>query len=235
MKTGPRIVEAGLWLVAAACAFWSMLWVFGANGFDRVRYDTIPRWLDPVSLYGANAQWIARPSPSVRLLGADHQRVSDLYAQLSDPAGPAPKTFPANFASIVPDDHAWLQSITTTQRLCYLALHLAVYVVVALIAVALARLVAASRTETPFTIGNARTLQAIGLVLVVGSPLASLAEWATLHWMVTSSSVADRVSFRDYGLSSLPLWTMLVGAAVLVLADVWKRGVQMAEDVRGLV
>lgn len=235
MKTGPRIVEAGLWLVAIACGFWATLWILGANGFDRIRYDTVPRWLDPVSLYGANGQWISRPAPSVSLLGADQQQVSDVYVQLSDPGGPAPQTFPAHFASFLPETRVWLQGVATTQRLCYLALHLVVYVAVAVIAVALARLVAASRAQTPFTTANARTLQLIGLVVLVGSPLASLAEWATLRWMVASSSVADQVDFRDYGLSSLPLWTMLVGAAVLVLADVWKRGVQMAEDVRGLV
>jgi hypothetical protein len=235
MRAGPRIVEAGLWLVAVACAFWATLWVLGANGFDRLRYDSVPRWLDPLSLYGANAQWVSRPSPSIRLAGTDQHRVSDLYAQLSSLPVPALHTFPANYASLVPEDHVFLQGITTTQRLSYLALHLAVYVVVALIAVALARLVATSVAETPFIARNARTLQVIGLVLVIGAPLASVAEWATLRWMVTSSSVSDRVSFGDYELSSLPLWTMLVGAGVMVLADVWKRGVQMADDVRGLV
>jgi hypothetical protein len=53
--------------------------------------------------------------------------------------------------------------------------------------------------------------------------------------MVESSSMGDEVSTYGYHASSLPWWSMLVGAAVLVLADVWKRGVQMAEDVRGLV
>jgi hypothetical protein len=52
--------------------------------------------------------------------------------------------------------------------------------------------------------------------------------------MVESSSAGDRVTAYGYGLSALPLWTMLVGAAVLVLADVWKRGVRMADDVDGL-
>ncbi|HEX7716680.1 MAG TPA: hypothetical protein VF416_05290, partial [Marmoricola sp.] len=82
---------------------------------------------------------------------------------------------------------------------------------------------------------NARRLRLIGLVLLVGAPVASFAEWATLRWMVESSSLADRIEVYGYRLSSLPFWTMLIGAAVLVLAGVWRRGVQMAEDVRGLV
>jgi hypothetical protein len=53
--------------------------------------------------------------------------------------------------------------------------------------------------------------------------------------MVESSSVGDRVRTYGYGVSSLPWWSMLVGAAVLVLADVWRRGVRMADDVAGLV
>jgi hypothetical protein len=228
MKTGPRIVEAGLWLVAVACTFWSTLWVLGVNGFGRLTYDSVPRRLDPLSLYGANGQWVARPATSVTPSGSDHQRVLDFYASLSGPPRP-------HYASLVPDTLAFLQTPTAIQRTCYVLLHVAVYAVVAVIAISLARLVAASRTDSPFTNRNARLLQVIGLVLVVGAPLASLAEWATLRWMVASSSVANRVTYRDYGLSSLPLWTMLVGAAVLVLAGVWRRGVQMADDVRGLV
>lgn len=44
----------------------------------------------------------------------------DLYAQLSEPPGPAPKTFPAHYASIVADGHVWLPGVATTQRRCYL-------------------------------------------------------------------------------------------------------------------
>jgi hypothetical protein len=228
MRTAPRIVEAGLWLIAAACGFWATLWVLGVNGFGRLSYDSVPRWLDPLSLYGANAQWVARPATSVTPGGADYQRVLDFYASLSGPPRP-------HYASLVPDTLAFLQTPTTAQRACYVLLHVAVYAVVAGVAVSLARLVAASRADSPFTHRNGRLLQVIGLVLLVGSPLASLAEWTTLRWMVESSSVGDRVSVYGFGLSSVPIWTMLVGAAVLVLADVWKRGVQMADDVRGLV
>ena len=228
-----RLVEVGLWLVAAACALWSMLWVLGENGFSRIRYDTVPRWLDPVSLYGAYGQWVSRPVPSVVVSGGDAQRVSHLYDALNAPGTAG--SFPANYASLVPENHAYLQGVTTAQRTTYLVLHVLACVALAFIAVVLARLVAASRTDSPFTESNVRRLRVIGLVLLVGSAPLSFAQWLSLHWMVESSSLGDRVDLGGYRLSTLPLWPMLVGAAVLVLADVWRRGVRMADDVEGLV
>lgn len=233
MRVGPRIVEAGLWLVAGACAFWSLLWVLGANGFGTLRYDTVPRWLDPVSLYGTNGMWVAHPVPSVVLSSADQERIGEVYAALSDPT--VPGAFPAHYASLVPDSRVFLQQITTGQRLTYLLLHVLSYLALAFVAVTLARLVTSARAGSPFTHVNAGRLRRIGLVLLVGAPVASFLEWLVLRWMVESSSLSSRVDLYGYRLSSLPLWTMLVGAAVLVLGDVWRRGVRMAEDVRGLV
>lgn len=216
-----RIVEAGLWLVAAACAFWSALWVLGPNGFGRLRYDDVPRWLDPLSLYGGNARALALPSVPVAKPG---------YVFLGQPS-----PLPRNYAALFSSDYAVLQGLTNLQQLCYVGLHLLTYAVVAFIAVTLAQLVGTSRTASPFSEANARRLRVIGLLLVLGAPLASLASWACERWLVESSSVGDEVATRDYVFASLPLWTMLVGAAVLVLAGVWRRGVAMAEDVRGLV
>jgi hypothetical protein len=217
------MVEAGLWLVAAACAFWSTLWVLGPNGVGRLHYGQVPRWLDPLSVYGANGQALALPSVPVRVADHEHVLVGGSYP------------FPRNYAAIFTSDTAVLQGLTTFQQVCYVGLHVLSCVAVGFIAITLARLVADSRGESPFRLGNVARLRRIGVVLLLGAPIASFATWASERWLVESSSMGDKLSTDGYRWSSLPWWTMLVGAAVLVLADVWKRGVQMAEDVRGLV
>jgi hypothetical protein len=233
MKATPRIVEGALWLVAAASAFWSTLWVLGTNGLQVLARGQLPHWLVEVSLYGANAQWTAKPSVPVRLDFTDTDRIREYFVALN---GVDFAHVPAHFASIAPgSSRVLVADASHLQEISYLALEIAGFVGVAFIALTLARLVADSRGESPFVLRNVTRLRRIGLLLLVGAPLASFAHWACERWMVESSSVGDRVTVHGYGLSSLPLWTMLVGAAVLVLADVWNRGVQMADDVRGLV
>jgi hypothetical protein len=42
-NTGPRIIEAALWVVAGVCSFWSALWIVGVNGFGWLAYGDLPR------------------------------------------------------------------------------------------------------------------------------------------------------------------------------------------------
>jgi len=233
MRAAPRFVEGILWLVAAVSVFWAGLWVVGTNGLQLVALGQLPHWLDPVTLYGANGQWTAKPSVPVRLDLADTDGIREYFVGLNAADF---GNVPAQFGSIVPGaSRVAVWDADRLQRISYLLLEVAVFLAVAWIAVTLARLVADSRGESPFRQRNVARLRQIGLLLLVGAPAASFAHWACERWMVESSSVGDRVTVYGYGLSALPIWTMCVGGAVLVLADVWRRGVQMAEDVRGLV
>jgi hypothetical protein len=232
-----RLVEIGLWVVAAVCAFWSALWIAGINGFGWIGYGDLPRWLDPITFYGRNGSWTAKPGVLVRLEGGDPDRVMNLYLGLND-GYPNQGQVPAHWGELLPGPSVvQLWDVTKLQQLSYLLLQLAGYAVVVFIAITLARLVADSRGESPFSLRNVSRLRRIGVLVLVGAPLASFGHWAVERWMLESSSMGDRVSlYRDeYHWSALPWWTMLVGAAVLVLADVWRRGVRMAEDVEGLV
>lgn len=235
MKAGPRIVEAGLWLVAAVSAFWAALWVLGTNGLQLIGLDDLPHWLNPVTLYGAHGQWTSRPAVPVRLDDNDFSDLFQFFVHLNG-APDQHGSVPPHWGELLPGASVvQLWDASLLQRVTYLLLEETVFVTVAVVALTLARLVADSRLESPFTLRNVRRLQAIGGLLVAGAPLASFAHWACERWMVESSSAGDRVTVYGYGLSSLPVWTMLIGAAVLVLADVWRRGVRMADDVRGLV
>lgn len=235
MRPSTRIVEGSLYLVAALSAFWAALWLAGVNGFGWLALGNLPRWLDPVTLYGTNAQWAANPSVLVQLDSRTSEGVLRAYDALNT-APDALGRVPTHWGEISSGPSSvQLWDLSATQQVSYLLLQLAVFAAIGFVAVTLARLVADSRTETPFTPLNVSRLRRIGLLLLAGAPVASVAHWACVRWMVESSSVGDQIKTFDYGLSSLPWWTVVVGAAVLVLADVWRRGVQMAADVSGLV
>jgi hypothetical protein len=229
------LVEIGLWFVAAASAFWATLWILGYNGFGRVAYGTIPSWLEPISMFGSHVQWTAVPSVPVTVDRSVVDSILKGYSQVSDmpDANGVP---PAHYGELLPGaSRLAVWDPTTTQRVAFVGLHVATYLAVIFIAITLARLVADSRGESPFAARNVARLRRIGLLVLVGAPLASFVNWLVIRWMVESSSMGDEVGVYGYRLSSVPIWTILVGAAVLVLADVWRRGVRMADDVEGLV
>jgi len=231
-----RLVEVGLYLVALLCAFWSTLWILGWTGFQRIGYSDLPRWLDPISLDGSNSQWVTNPTVLVRV---DQGHFDSLLASYRDLNGGFPDSrggTPPHWAELLPGSSVvQLWDFTLLQKISFIGMQLAGYVGVAFIAITLARLVADSRGESPFVLRNVGRLRRIGAVVLVGAPLLSLGHWCVERWLVESSSMADTVSVYAYHWSSLPWWSMLVGAAVLVLADVWRRGVRMAADVEGLV
>jgi len=232
-----RFVEIGLWLVSAACAFWSALWIAGTNGFGWIGYTDPPRWLDPITFYGKNGSWTANPAVLVRLGGGDDDRVMNFYLGLNN-GYPDQGRVPPHWGELLPGPSVvQLWDVTKFQQVSYLVLQLSGFAAVGFIAITLARVVSDSRGESPFSLRNVGRLRRIGLLVLIGAPLASYAHWAVERWMLDSSSMGDQVSlYRDsYHWSSLPWWSMLVGAAVLVLADVWRRGVRMADDVEGLV
>ena len=231
-----RLVEAGLYFVAALCAFWSLLWVLGTNGFERIAYGDLPRWLDPVAFHGSNMQWLAKPAVSVRLDREDHGGIFDYYVQNLNDGYPNQGQVPPHWGELLPGGSTvQLWDITHLQQICYVGLQLAGYAAIAFMAITRARLVAASRGETPFTVRNVTRLRRIGLLVLIGAPFASYGHWLIERWLVEDASMGDRVSVPAYHWSALPWWSMLVGASLLVLADVWRRGVRMADDVAGLV
>jgi len=231
-----RVVEAGLYLVAAICSFWSVLWIFGASGFQQLAYGDLPRWLDPISLQGSNSQWVTNPTVQVRVDSGDFDQLLSFYQGMNQGYPDAHGAVPPHWAELLPGSSVvQLWDFATVQRLTFVGVQLAGYAGIAFIAVTLARLVAESRGESPFSLRNTNRLRRIGVLVLAGAPLLSIGHWAIERWIVEDSSMGDRVSVYPYHWSSLPWWSMLVGAAVLVLADVWRRGVRMAADVEGLV
>lgn len=235
-RPAQRLVELGLWLVAAICAFWALLWILGTTGFQRIGYGDLPRWLDPISLQASNSQWVTNPTVQVRVDASDLDNLLSFYQGMNQGYPDAHGAVPRHWGELLPGGSVvQLWDFTLAQKISFIGVQLAGYAGIAFIAITLARLVADSRGESPFANRNVGRLRRIGAVVLVGAPLLSLGHWVVERWLVESSSMGDRVSTYGYHWSSLPWWTMLVGAAVLVLADAWHRGVQMADDVEGLM
>lgn len=86
------------------------------------------------------------------------------------------------------------------------------------------------RDGDPFTQVNVRRLRLIGLVLLIGVPVAELARSAFEQALVSS------VKAPGSGLSfSLPGDAILAGLGVFVLAQVFAHGVRLREDAEGTV
>lgn len=231
MRSGTRLVEGVLWLVAAASSVWALLWVLGTNGLQWIGAGSVPQWLEHGDRYGVTS-WTGSPTTRVEV---QPPAVNDILAGYSNLNSGVPGEAPQGFAELYAGSFISLLTPSSTQRFWYLVAEVLVFVAIAAIAGTLARMVASARSESPFTQANVRRLRFIGVLLLVGAPLASLTEWLCLKSMVGSSTLAEQVQTPDYRFIDVPLWTMAVGAAVLVLAAVWRRGVRMAYDVQGLV
>lgn len=78
---------------------------------------------------------------------------------------------------------------------------------------------------------NARRMLAIGLVVAVGGSLAQVLRYLGWVDMIEHSAAAGVVK-AEWSFSFLPL---LVGAVILLLAEVFRQGVRMRADVEGFV
>lgn len=93
------------------------------------------------------------------------------------------------------------------------------------------RVVRSVRTGSPFTDVNAGRLRTLALLVGVGGTALSVAgEWLRRHLLDTSAA-ADIVQ-RDWEITFVPL---LAGVVIGVVAEVWRAGVKMAEDLDGVV
>jgi hypothetical protein len=98
----------------------------------------------------------------------------------------------------------------------------------------LGRMVSTAVDGDPFTGANASRLALIGVVLLVGPYLFIVTSHLVRVWMLSSSTVAGKVD-AAMPWSTVPLWPLGAGIAVLALAATWRVGVRLRDDVAGLV
>jgi hypothetical protein len=231
-----RFLELAMRAGAALSVGLAVIWALDKNGLnvlhrlmpDRILHTLVSdgwiRWADP--------PW----ADSVHLAPDQSARVHDAHYALNA-AMPSVEshTQPSALAEFGLSPGVVFIDPTLIQKLAYVGLHIAGLLVIAWIWWTLAGLVRASRSESPFTAQAAARLAAIGWVILLGGPAFSVANWAILSWMLETSSLAPYAEVASYSIFRVPWWTVGVGAAVLVLAAVWRRGVAMADDLEGLV
>lgn len=94
----------------------------------------------------------------------------------------------------------------------------------------LRRLLVSERDGAPFTEANVGRLRALGLVVLGGFPLATLAA----SWC--ASELADTARLPSAGIHlSLPGGVFIGGIGVFVLAEVFAAGVHLRDDLEGTV
>ena len=86
------------------------------------------------------------------------------------------------------------------------------------------------RAGDPFTAANVGRLRAIGFLLVVGAPVASLAMFVCDQWLASTSKAGELgASFAVPGAGPI------AGLGVFVLAEVFAHGTRLRADVEGTV
>jgi hypothetical protein len=122
-------------------------------------------------------------------------------------------------------------SPTTAQRAAFLGAGLAESVATIAVLLLLLLIVRTLRAGDPFVLANARRLRFIALAVVVGGTGASALQAWGAHLVLSDSAIAPFVHEHPH-VTSLPL---VAGLGVLLLAEVFRRGALMREDLEGLV
>lgn len=93
------------------------------------------------------------------------------------------------------------------------------------------RIVRSVRIGTPFTDVNARRLRILALLVGVGGTLVAVTNELVRRWLLDNSAASGIVG-HEWHITFIPL---LLGVIIGVVAEVWRAGVVMAEDLDGVV
>lgn len=231
-KTAGSIVEWLLRFAAAGSVVMAILWVIGPNGTEVVTPDDVPGSEQVLGTYTLS-RWSAIPSAPVRPTNtADVDALYELKVALgaiengTAPDGYAEVTFGTGLQIVEP---------ATGQRWAYVTLNAGAWLVIGVFWWLLAGITRTVDRRSPFTKANARRLSVVGALLLVGSVVYSIAEHLVLARMVETSTLHEKVDPLDYNFYSLPWATIAAGVVALAIGQVWRRGVRLEADVRGLV
>ena len=123
-----------------------------------------------------------------------------------------------------------IRDASTEQVLYALGRDIVPVVLVVIVLLLLRRILVSVREGDPFTAANVRRLRNIGLLLLVGTPVAALTTSAF------EQALASSVSVPGSGIAiGVPGGGLIAGLGVFVLAQVFEHGVRMREDIAGTV
>ena len=93
------------------------------------------------------------------------------------------------------------------------------------------KIVRSVRIGTPFTSVNASRLRILALLVGVGGMLVAVTNELVRRWLLDNSAASGIVG-HEWHITFIPL---LLGVIIGVVAEVWRAGVVMAEDLDGVV
>jgi hypothetical protein len=120
---------------------------------------------------------------------------------------------------------------STGDRLLYLAGGSVLPLVALAVIAYLLRIVRTLRRGDPFVPENARRLTAIALLIAVGGTVGNLVHGIALDLLVHGSA-ASGIFAHVFDVSFLPI---VIGTAAAFLAEVFRQGARLRQDVEGLV
>jgi hypothetical protein len=227
-----RVLEWVLRTWAALLAVGAGLWVLGPHGAGFVSGSNLQDVPD-VLVHGPLEGLLTGPVFGARLLDPDASR---LTGQLSErlTAYDGGEVL-GSHGDVVLGWRLQFTGLTEPQELVFVALHVVPLLVMAALWWRLAGVLRQSRSEDVFTPGNATLLRGAGLVVLLGSPVLTLATWIFRRWVVSTSQLADLASVPGLGVAWFAWPTIAAGLALLALGATWARGVRLQQDVEGLV
>lgn len=116
-------------------------------------------------------------------------------------------------------------------RMAYLAWQISGPLMFVVGAWLLYRLVHSAKRGEAFTAANARRLSALAALVMLGGSLVSWGGGLLQMWLLDQSGARD-VVLTGTSMSFAPL---AIGLVLFILAEVWRRGVQLEADVHGLI
>ena len=94
-------------------------------------------------------------------------------------------------------------------------------------------LVRSLRHGDPFTPANAQRLRGFGFLVLLGWPVVSLVTHVLQEMLALTVPAEQQLGGPDW--APIPVPALLTGLGVLVLAEVFARGVRLREDVEGTI
>lgn len=217
-----QVYAAGLWIIGPFGA--------GDGGLSRT---LLPEWLSQPLSYGLQGLTVGPITGVVLTAPNANPQVADLGLHLSGNQGA--ETLSSTFGDINLNATAQFSVLSGGQGWAWVALHAVPLLLMAALWWLLAKAAIQSGSATVFTTPNARLLSIAGIVLSLGSiALSALTRWF-YTWIASTSQIMDKVRIPDYSWHTVPWAAVVAGAALLVLGDVWRRGIAIEAELGGLV
>lgn len=219
-----RGAELLLWASIAASLAFGLSVILGPNGLGLMSIR--PQW--PVigqSAYGMSIETAFNDTAGISIANAPRMKQAS-NGDVDAVTGGPPVEISGPFTGRI-----WFVNPTFAMEWAWVYWQAAAPLLAAGSLFVILKLVRSVRTGTPFTNENARRLRILALLVGVGGTFVAATHEFVQRWLLDNSAAADLV-IRDWYVSFIPL---LLGVFIGVVAEVWRAGVAMADDLDGVV